>query len=155
MKKIMVASLVLAGLLAGSGGGVAAAGSHAAGHAKLQPTLGSKKVFSGHGSGWGTVKPKLLSNDTDCTGAITDIHWSSWGGKTAKGRGKTCLNGETGGTVTIKLEPSDLRTCAGASRKSYTRLLVQFPKAHGGYTSKKLWWGIKNLCKRSKSVSYG
>jgi hypothetical protein len=106
-------------------------------------------VFGAYGTGWGTVKPKNLDDDTDCTGSISAIRWQSWGGKTAHGTGFTCTaNPQEGGTrVQIRLFPTDLGRCAGSKRMAYRKFVVQFPMPDGGWHPKQNWLGLKSFCK--------
>lgn len=105
-----------------------------------------------YGTGWGTVKPKNLDDDTDCSGAISGIHWTSWGGKTAHGTGVTCPDESKPSKVArIKLEPTDIRVCKGTHHPAYSELFVQFPNGHGGYHKKQSWLGSKNICQSEQS----
>lgn len=119
-----------------------------------QPVLGSTKVFGRYGTGWGTVKPNRLDDDTDCSGTIYDIHWHSWGGPTARGMGTSCTEGgATGGgaKVRIRLRPTDLGECKGSTRVAYRQFKVEFPKPHGGWRPEQDWLGLKNYCKSEQS----
>jgi hypothetical protein len=153
MNRLAVASSVIACVVA-SGGGVAVAAGHTVGSSASQPTLGTTKVFGSYGRGWGTVKPKYLGDDTDCSGEITDIHWSSWGGASARGEGTHCTGSGAGPNEILRLAPTALKVCPGTTRKVYTRLLVQYPTGHGGYQKKQNWLGITNLCVKTNVVQY-
>ncbi|MGH8987214.1 MAG: hypothetical protein ACRDXC_01270 [Acidimicrobiales bacterium] len=51
------------------------------------PTLGVKRASTNWGAGFGAVRPSAISFNGDPTSFISKVHWSSWGGHQAIGRG--------------------------------------------------------------------
>lgn len=94
--------------------------------------------------GWGEVAPAVISNGGHSpSGTISDIHWTSWGGKVAVGRG---LNPECGDCkrVAIDLRASVIRRCRRGGRLVYARFSTREPEK-GGPLGK---WGAwaPNMC---------
>jgi hypothetical protein len=81
-----------------------------------------------------------------------DIHWSSWGGAVARGKGKVYSSKPTGGygkRVTIKLKATKLRPCPGSTNVGYSLLIAREPNKAGGPDSGPcVWNGNKNLCEK-------
>jgi hypothetical protein len=53
--------------------------------AAAQPILGTS--WTSYQQGYGTVRPAVIFNGGDPTGAVQNVTWSSWGGPTATGSG--------------------------------------------------------------------
>src|SRR5271155_455254 len=88
------------------------------------------------------------------SGLVTGIHWSSWGGAVATGRGLNAIFKPQGGyysqLVRIDLTARDRGKCPGSSRLAYRQLLVREPTRPGGpLGSPVLWSGAHNLCASS------
>jgi hypothetical protein len=94
----------------------------------------------------------VLYNGGDGSGDITHIHWSTWGGSVAKGRGKNSIFKPHGGyyrhPVRIELRAKRLRHCHG--RLTYSRLRAREPRRpHGPYGKWFTWTSYhRNLCTR-------
>ncbi|HTW18655.1 MAG TPA: hypothetical protein VME70_00405 [Mycobacteriales bacterium] len=134
---------------------IAPATALAAGSTTAQtPVLGVHHSFGPDSKGWGTARPKTLFNGGDPSGDITHIHWTSWGGKTAHGRGKNSVVKPAGGyyhkQVTIRLRATDLGTCKSSGKRAYRHLWFKEPSKPGGpFGHWHIWTAYhKNLCKR-------
>jgi hypothetical protein len=98
------------------------------------------------------VQPHHLFNGGDPSGSISSIHWSSWGGSVAKGRGTNPIFKPKGGyyrkPVTIRLRAKDPGVCGSAGR-GYHHLYVSEPKKPGGaFGPWRIWTSYhKDLCK--------
>jgi hypothetical protein len=73
--------------------------------AGLTPTLGQLVGMFKNGRGFGTVRPAEISNGGDPTGTVTDIHWKSWGGPTARGVGESDFVDPNESVASGKQEP--------------------------------------------------
>jgi hypothetical protein len=114
--------------------------------------LGSRAFAGSEGRGWGTPHPSEIFNGGDPSGLVTHIHWSSWGGPTATGRGKNAIFEPQGGyypqLVTIQLRATDRGRCSSASGLAYRKLEVREPSRPGGPDGKWMSWsGSKTLCR--------
>lgn len=84
-----------------------------------------------HGTGWGKVRPAEIFNGGDPTGLVTHIRWSSWGGNTAQGTGKSDWpypSVAAGKEESVKIVAFNLGTCAG--KVMYKAVEWYFPQ-HG------------------------
>ena len=102
--------------------------------------------------GWGEVAPPVISNGgASASGTISDIHWRSWGGKIAFGRGLNPIFRPQGGyyerPAAIELRASGIRRCTTGGRLVYTRLTFREPSKPGGPFGPWLTWA-PNLCVR-------
>lgn len=98
--------------------------------------LGSA-VFAGpNGEGWGTVRPAKVYNGGDASGQIREIHWTSWGGKTAIGYGLNAIFKPHGGyypqPVIVEVRASGLGKCTSDGPPAYTHLSVRSPTKPDG-----------------------
>ena len=78
------------------------------------------------------VRPRALSLSADGTLEVSNIRWTSWGGRTATGRGEAEYHGCTPycGTAPVHHAPvrislSNLRSCSG--RSYYTHVQLTLP----------------------------
>ena len=110
----------------------------AAGTGTSSPRLGQPiGLFSNNSTGFGSVKPTLISNGGDPTGVVSGISWSSWGGSQAVGTGKSDYVGPNqsvaGGTQEkARVVAFDLGTCGDVSM--YRAVEWYFP-GHGQHFS--------------------
>jgi trypsin len=122
----------------------------AAGGPEACPVVLGRKHWLPNGQGWGAVKPKTVFNGGDPSGLVDHIHWKSWGGSEAVGRGKTAIYKPSGGYYS-KHVPADLRAtnvgiCAG--RRAYRHLEIRVPSKPGGPMGQwQAWSNQQNLCK--------
>lgn len=113
--------------------------------------LGPTTIVGGpYEEGWGDVAPAVVSNGgAAASGTISDIHWSSWGGKIARGRGLNPTYTPHGGyyrePVIAELRASDVRRCVPGGRLVYTRFSVTEQIRPGGPMGKLFAWA-PNLC---------
>lgn len=109
--------------------------------------LGQKNLFGKYGSGWGTARPKMISNGGDPSGNVTNIHWSKWGSKTAFGRGQGVAFKPGGGyyrkPVKVQLKASKIGRCTKNGPRAYKHLTARWQKKPGGSWTK--WSGWLNL----------
>jgi hypothetical protein len=113
--------------------------------------LGSKN-FLPYGEGWGSVRPHRISNGGDLSGLITHVHWRSWGGQVARGRGLNSIFKPSGGyykhPVHIKLKATNKGRCTSRGPVAYRRLSFRSPKKPGGHLGPwRLWSGQHSICK--------
>jgi hypothetical protein len=107
-------------------------------------------VYGGeYGKGWGTAHPKTIYNGGDPSGLISDVHWSSWGGDVARGRGRNSIFKPQGGyyrhQVTIQLKAKRIGSCEG--RRAYLKLFIREPRKPGGPLGPWLSWsGSRTIC---------
>ena len=123
----------------------------AASRAGGRVVLGSKNYLP-YGEGWGSVRPHRISNGGDLSGLITHVHWRSWGGKVARGRGLNSIFKPRGGyynhPVYIKLKATNKGRCTAGGPVAYRRLLFRSPKKPGGHLGPwRLWSGQHTICK--------
>jgi hypothetical protein len=120
------------------------------------PVIGIHKSFGVSSAGWGHARPKVLFNGGDPSGDITSIHWTSWGGHTAHGRGKNAIFKPSGGYynkhVTIRLRATDLGTCQSSGKRAYRHLYVsELARPGGAFGPWRIWTSYhRNLCTRLK-----
>ena len=96
------------------------------------PTLGV--VWGQHQRGYGTARPGVVDNGGDGSGVISDVHWRTWGGKTAVGSGTATFvrDGEAqaqGLPKTATIEAWDLGPCHG--KLVYRTVDWYFPQEGG------------------------
>lgn len=108
------------------------------------PVLGVKHSFGPYSTGWGHARPKRLYNGGDPSGDIFSIHWSSWGGRVAHGKGKNAIFKPNGGyypkPVHIELRARDLGRCVSGGPRTYRRLYAREPSRPGGPYGKWFVW---------------
>lgn len=97
--------------------------------ARPSPTLGI--VWGPYQSGYGTVAPTVISNGGDPTGVVTGVHWTSWGGDTARGTGTSDddNNSDTvadGVQAPAQIVAFDLGVCDG--KYMYQKVTWYFPQ---------------------------
>jgi hypothetical protein len=107
------------------------------------------KAFAPNGEGWGTERPRRIFNGGDPSGLITNVHWSTWGGRVAFGWGRNSIFKPNGGyyrhPVTIKLRAKRIGGCEG--RRAYTQLSFRSPSHPGGNLGPwRLWSGSATIC---------
>jgi hypothetical protein len=97
--------------------------------------LGSRRP-NGPYAGWGACRPRWFSNGGDPSGTVTEIYWTSWGGRVATGRGRASVfrpgGGYYGRKVVIYLRPYDVGRCSARGRRAYLRLRYKHPDKPGG-----------------------
>jgi virginiamycin B lyase len=142
------------GVVAGAGQGAqspAPAGGNCVGPSSPPILFGSTDYRAGpYGSGWGEVAPRTISNGgASASGTIYEIHWRSWGGRVAVGRGRHPTFKPHGGyyrrPVVIKLRASRIKRCKRHSRLVYTRFTVREQVKPGGRFGKWFAWD-RNMC---------
>ena len=102
-------------------------------------------------AGWGEVAPAVISNGgAAASGTISSIHWTSWGGPVATGRGLNPTYTPHGGyyrkPVVIELHASNVRRCTPGGRLVYTRFTAREQVRPGGPMGKWFAWA-PNMCK--------
>jgi hypothetical protein len=117
-------------------------------------TLGSSKFYAPQSRGFGSVRPAKIFNGGDPSGLVTNIHWDTWGGVEALGRGLNAISAPKGGyyrrLARIDLKARDRGPCPGSSRLVYRQLLARVPSRPGGPVgSWFLWSGAHDLCDSS------
>jgi sugar lactone lactonase YvrE len=103
-----------------------------------------------YAAGWGEAAPAIVSNGgASASGTISQIHWRSWGGKVAAGRGLHPTFMPHGGyyrrPVVIELRASAIRRCKPGGRLVYTRFTVREEVRPGGPMGKWFAWA-RNMC---------
>lgn len=143
-----------AGCLAFAATLFALAASNAGAKAARSPAivLGSAVYAGSNGAGWGKPHPPELYNGGDPSGLISHIHWSSWGARTASGRGRNAIFRPTGGyyrkLVPIELRAYDRGQCVRHGVLAYQRLSFREPSRPGGPFGRwQSWSGSKTLCR--------
>jgi hypothetical protein len=101
------------------------------------------------GEGWGQERPETIFNGGDLSGLISDVHWSTWGGATAHGRGRHSLFKPSGGyyrrPVVAQLKAKRIGSCEG--RRAYLKLLIREPRRPGGPLRPwHSWSGPRTIC---------
>ncbi|MGC2486168.1 MAG: hypothetical protein WA359_07995 [Acidimicrobiales bacterium] len=122
-----------AGLAITNCGATLAAASH-----EPIPVLGVLKqgAVSPYAIGWGTVRPKEISNGGDMSSVVVGIRWSTWGGSNVIGRGEgdyipdPAKSNKGYGEVAVVVA-FDLGKCQG--HWAYRSYYVYFPKEHQKY----------------------
>lgn len=113
--------------------------------------LGPANQFAGpYGEGWGEVAPAVISNGgAAASGTVSQIHWTSWGEKTATGQGLHPEYTPHGGyypkPLVMELRASDVRRCTPGGRLVYTRFTVREQVQPGGPMGKWFAWA-PNMC---------
>ena len=103
-----------------------------------------------YGAGWGEVAPAVISNGgAAASGTISQIHWTSWGGETATGKGLNPEYTPHGGyyrtPLVVELRASDVRRCVPNGRLVYTRLTEREQVRPGGAMGEWRTW-VGDLC---------
>jgi hypothetical protein len=111
--------------------------------------LGGVVYDAPNGEGWGSMEPGTIFNGGDPSGLISEVHWSSWGGAFALGRGRNSIFKPHGGyyrrQVVIQVKATRIGRCEG--HPAYLRLLVREPRKPGGPVGPWVSWsGPKTLC---------
>jgi hypothetical protein len=119
--------------------------SHSA-NSKTRIVLGSRRFGPpACRCGWGTSAPPLISNGGDPSGTITHVHWRSWGGEVAAGRGLNAIFAPGGGyyphPVVIYLRAYDLGRCTPSGPLSYRKLEFREPSRPNGPLRPWADWG--------------
>jgi hypothetical protein len=118
---------------------------------KPPPLLGTRDYLPAYyAAGWGEVAPAVVSNGgASASGTIYGIHWSSWGGKVAVGRGLHPTFKPRGGyyprPVVTELRAYRVRRCEPGQRPVYTRFSVRDQVRPGGPMGKWYVWA-RNIC---------
>ena len=113
--------------------------------------LGLKHYEPGlYGEGWGEEAPATISNGgASASGTVSNIHWSSWGGKVAVGRGLNPIFMPQGGyyarPAAIELRASAVKRCTPGGPLVYTRLTAREPSKPGGPFGRWFTWA-PNMC---------
>jgi hypothetical protein len=90
--------------------------------------LGSPDHVRSLGEGWGSPRPRRISNGGSPGGLLTHVRWEGWGGRTARGRGTGYELGRGGyDPVPIRLEAVRRGRCRGYEPLAYRVLRVRFP----------------------------
>lgn len=103
-----------------------------------------------YGAGWGEVAPAVISNGgAAASGTVSQISWTSWGGKVAVGRGLHPEYTPHGGyypkPLVMELHASDIRRCKSGGRLVYTRFTVREQVKPNGPMGKWSAWA-SNMC---------
>ncbi|HEX7278301.1 MAG TPA: hypothetical protein VF255_01640 [Solirubrobacterales bacterium] len=117
--------------------------------------LGTSVVLGGvvyggdYGEGWGVERPDTIYNGGVPSGLISKVHWSSWGGAVARGRGRHPIYKPRGGyyrhPVVAQLKAIRIGTCEG--RDAYLKLLIREPRRPGGPLGPWYSWsGPQTIC---------
>jgi hypothetical protein len=100
--------------------------------------------------GWGKVRPHRIFNGGDPSGLVSEIQWTSWGGKTAIGYGLNSISRPHGGyyaPVLIELRASGLGRCHGSGARAYTHLSIRAPeRPEGPLGPWRAWAEAPNIC---------
>ncbi len=120
-------------VVSGGGGNYVATGTGTS-SPKLGQPIG---IFFKGSTGFGSVKPAVISNGGDPTGTVSGISWSSWGRSQAVGIGKSDYVGPnqsvaSGTQETARVVAFDLGTCGDVSM--YRAVEWYFP-SHGQHFS--------------------
>ena len=114
------------------------------------PIVLGGEVYGGeYGEGWGAVRPHTIYNGGVPSGLIQNVHWSSWGGAEARGRGRHPIYKPRGGyyrhPVVARLKATRIGTCEG--RDAYLKLLIREPRRPGGPLGPwHSWSGPQTIC---------
>jgi hypothetical protein len=117
------------------------------------PVVLGSATFAGHGGeGWGSVAPRRFYNGGDPSGLVKEIHWTSWGGKTAIGYGLHAIFKPQGGyypqAVLVEVRASGLGKCSASGPPAYTHLSVRGPeRPEGPFGPWRAWSEAPNICK--------
>ena len=112
--------------------------------------LGNKR-FAPRGAGFGKARPKRIYNGGVPSGEVRHIHWKSWAGRSARGRGLTWIYKPNGGYYSkpgrIKLHAFGVGRCTKHGPLAYRHLRVRVVKRPGGHYGRWLnWSGTRNIC---------
>lgn len=139
--------------------GIAVAGGTAASAAAPCPAtrpqliLGPVDQVAGpYAEGWGEVAPAVISNGgAAASGTISDIHWSSWGGRVAIGRGLHPEYAPQGGyypkPLVMELRASAVGRCKPGGRLVYTRFSFREQLKPGGPIARRWSDWAGNMCR--------
>jgi hypothetical protein len=110
----------------------------------------TNQVAGPYATGWGEVAPAVISNGgASASGTISEIHWSSWGGKIAVGRASHPTFSPQGGyyakPVVMELRASAIGRCKPGGRLVYTRFTAREQVRPGGPMGKWFAWAA-NMC---------
>ncbi|HEU4737688.1 MAG TPA: hypothetical protein VFS54_01260 [Solirubrobacterales bacterium] len=114
------------------------------------PIVLGGEVYGGeYGEGWGVARPHTIYNGGVPSGLISKVHWSSWGGAEARGRGRHPIYKPRGGyyrhPVVAQLKVTRIGSCEG--RDAYLKLLIREPKRPGGPLGPWYSWsGPQTIC---------
>jgi virginiamycin B lyase len=134
-----------------TGGSSSGPNNERCGGAKPPLLLGPPDQSVGYyAAGWGEVAPAVISNGgAAASGTISQIHWSSWGGKVAVGHGLNPTYTPHGGyyrkPVVIELRASAIRRCERGGQLVYTRFTTREQVRPGGPMGKWFAWA-PNMC---------
>lgn len=111
--------------------------------------LGGEVYGGDYGEGWGTQRPHTVYNGGVPSGLISNVHWSSWGGPVAHGRGRHPIYKPRGGyyrhAVVAQLKATRIGPCEG--RDAYLKLLIREPRRPGGPLGPwHSWSGPQTIC---------
>jgi hypothetical protein len=146
------ASLTVALALLGTGWAARGADSPSA-SSGTEIVLGSKNFIPPYrGLGWGTAHPRRISNAGVPSGNVFRIHWRTWGGLVAQGRGLTWIYAPRGGYYSkpgaIELRAYGIGRCTRTGPRAYLHLKVRVAKRPGGPLGRWfLWGGQRDLCR--------
>jgi hypothetical protein len=114
------------------------------------PIVLGGEVYGGElGEGWGVARPDTIYNGGVPSGLIANVHWSSWGGAVARGRGRHPIYKPRGGysrhPVVPQLKATRIGSCEG--RDAYLKLLIREPRRPGGPLGRwHSWSGPQTIC---------
>src|SRR6188472_766733 len=114
------------------------------------PIVLGGEVYGGeYGEGWGVARPHTIYNGGVPSGMISKVHWSSWGGAEARGRGRHPIYKPRGGyyrhPVVAQLKATRIGSCKG--RDAYLKLLIREPRRPGGPLGPWYSWsGPQTIC---------
>lgn len=111
--------------------------------------LGGAVYGGDYGEGWGTGRPHTIYNGGVPSGLIDKVHWSSWGGAVAHGRGRHPIYKPHGGyyrhAVVAQLKATRIGPCEG--RDAYLKLMIREPRRPGGPVGPwRSWSGPQTIC---------
>lgn len=115
------------------------------------PVLGAK-AFAPNGFGFGTVKPKSISNGGDLSGLVVKIRWRGWGGEAARGRGLGNQFRPGGGyfrkRVKVRFRATRLGKCGHSGPLAYRVLMTRMQTRPGGEFGNWFpWSGRRTVCR--------
>lgn len=98
-------------------------------HLASPPVLGTAHHFT---RGLGASRPKVVDFGGDPTSYITTVHWTSWGGKVAKGTATACRPPANGPIAECRPTTAAVRAfrlghCSQHGPAAYTRVEWWFP----------------------------
>lgn len=109
------------------------------------PVLATADAFSvpQYTTGFGLVRPSEFFQGGDPTGAVSNITWDSWGGKTATGRGTSCYVPTSASVSECVEKPvmvlaANLGACGGV--RAYENLTWWFPTEGEAFNG----WVVEN-----------